>query len=442
VLFVAGEPVWGVDTEDEQPDPLEWNWADLLALLARAWPWLALEEQYPFDLTLRDPRGLRDAAEQRWADSSKQVRSREQEQLYRFLRRHDLSEGLGGVILPSVMLMREGQQMWLATENRSERFELGRVLGCLEAIGNGIAQRLRGAEDAQAGSIVAVWEGRQARMQKRRVTIQSGLDARTLEAVQGDRPANEFWEVDEGSLDDTELLAVARSSGGELSLDQKQSVLERVRASTRSDAGELDALSREARGQLANWSTREDFKQGHELAVWLRERLGLATDERAEPHDLLQSWGIPVEELALSKSIEALGVWGPRHGPALFVNPEGLRSASMHGRRATLAHEICHLLVDRERALPMAEVLGGASPSRPERRANAFAAELLLPQSAAARVVQSEDSIRAALDRLCTDFGVGQQLAAWQILNGPAGEKLTPDGYRYVDACARARSFD
>jgi hypothetical protein len=34
--------------------------------------------------------------------------------------------------------------------------------------------------------------------------------------------------------------------------------------------------------------------------------------------------------------------------------------------RFTLAHELCHLLVDRKGSLPVAEVLGGATPNRPE----------------------------------------------------------------------------
>jgi len=42
-----------------------------------------------------------------------------------------------------------------------------------------------------------------------------------------------------------------------------------------------------------------------------------------------------------------------------------------------------HLLVDRKGFLPLVEVFGGYAPKGAERRANAFAAELLLPRSVA-----------------------------------------------------------
>jgi len=67
-------------------------------------------------------------------------------------------------------------------------------------------------------------------------------------------------------------------------------------------------------------------------------------------------------------TLEAIAAWGPRHGPVILLNQaanqqtEQVKPANLYRERSTLAHEICHLLIDRERALPVSEVLGGGAP--------------------------------------------------------------------------------
>ena len=56
-------------------------------------------------------------------------------------------------------------------------------------------------------------------------------------------------------------------------------------------------------------------------------------------------------------------------------------------RRFTLAHELCHLLVDRDKGARLAIVSGPWAPLDVERRANAFAAALLMPEAAVAKAV-------------------------------------------------------
>lgn len=49
--------------------------------------------------------------------------------------------------------------------------------------------------------------------------------------------------------------------------------------------------------------------------------------------------------------------WPWLHGPAILLNQapsqsaEQVKSSTLYRERSTLAHEICHLLIDRERAL-------------------------------------------------------------------------------------------
>jgi len=84
--------------------------------------------------------------------------------------------------------------------------------------------------------------------------------------------------------------------------------------------------------------------------------------------------------------------------------------------RFTLAHEICHLLVDRKGSLPVAEVLGGAAPALSETRAEVFASHLLLPFAAVERQRANSHNLEDCIGRLTTSFGVSRSLAAGQLL--------------------------
>jgi Zn-dependent peptidase ImmA (M78 family) len=69
------------------------------------------------------------------------------------------------------------------------------------------------------------------------------------------------------------------------------------------------------------------------------------------------------------------------------------------------------------------------TPRRPERRANAFAAELLLPGEAAADVVRKKSTPDQALEALKWRYQVSRQVAAWQILNRSSQELSEQDRF-------------
>lgn len=109
-----------------------------------------------------------------------------------------------------------------------------------------------------------------------------------------------------------------------------------------------------------------------------------------------------------------------------MINTNGARSRYPSGRRSTCAHELCHLLVDTAGALPAVEVLGGQVQQDLEQRANAFAAELLLPHAQAGRLLREgldyvhtadarSTEIKKAVDQLTKDYQVSHEIAAWQI---------------------------
>ncbi len=131
-------------------------------------------------------------------------------------------------------------------------------------------------------------------------------------------------------------------------------------------------------------------------------------------------------------TVDAIGCWGPSHGPAVLLNSDRRHALSVGRKRATLAHEICHLLLDRLASLPLIEVLGGRTARHVEQRANAFAAELLLPRHLAGELFLGfgDDHERAAKS-LRARFGVSSALLGWQLRN--ASITLTPEQRHYID---------
>jgi Zn-dependent peptidase ImmA (M78 family) len=130
--------------------------------------------------------------------------------------------------------------------------------------------------------------------------------------------------------------------------------------------------------------------------------------------------------------VDAAAIWGPHHGPAILLNQMPLsRASTPNGRRTALAHEVCHLLIDREGALPVAEVLGGQVVKRIEQRANAFAAEWLLPRAAAADCLRASEDIIACGKALEKRYVVSRELVCHQIANSDLGPTLsTQDRFR------------
>lgn len=186
---------------------------------------------------------------------------------------------------------------------------------------------------------------------------------------------------------------------------------------------ELDQLSEAAIAVLQAAANEPPYEQGYLLATWLRAEPGAVhANGKIDPSALLRRWGVPVVEVALDlASLDAIGCWGSQHGPGVVINADGAHANSKAGRRATLAHEVAHLLVDRTGSLPLAEVLGGRTALHVEQRARAFAAELLLPRAVAvSEFLDSDSDYELVLRRVMKNFGVSSEVIAWQVRNSRA----------------------
>lgn len=126
----------------------------------------------------------------------------------------------------------------------------------------------------------------------------------------------------------------------------------------------------------------EPWEQGCKLACIFHELNGTEFEQckSVEIEEIIDSLGIFVGDLDLSDAgIKGVSIAGLSFRPAIFLNPKNDFNNGHAGRRFSLAHELCHHLVDAEIGRPLALASGPWTPRSVEQRANAFAAEILIP---------------------------------------------------------------
>ena len=124
------------------------------------------------------------------------------------------------------------------------------------------------------------------------------------------------------------------------------------------------------------------WDQGYRLAEELCDSMDdVAGGETFVDIDKLVTWlGVQVVNLDLTdETIRGVAIAGPRYRPGIACNRRNHFNDHSFGRRFTLAHELCHLLFDRHAGQRLAVASGPWAPIAIERRANAFAAMLLMP---------------------------------------------------------------
>ena len=419
---VAGEPVWYVESDEGTVEPVLWTWADLLEFLGKKWLWLNLEETYPFPVFPLHPGHLRQEMERRWESASEEMEDVEGEALFAFENRHDLARGVKGLFLPSIFLLRQGRAVWVCTAERQILLPFEPVRRALGELGAFLAEFLAAQHHSRAAYAVQCWRNRKSGVDALFWDLRTGLKEESRRKLESSESPDSYWELtSEEDIPDNEILAAARLSAGVASLEDQKEILARIKGAERGDFGRLDGISRRlgGEGRLGNL---KPYAQGYALAGDLTREMDLAGQRPVDMDGLLWSWGVEILEIPLDDCpVDAVAVWGRRHGPLILLNiGRGARPGHLHGRRTTLAHELCHLLVDREGFLPFSEVLGGRTPVYVERRARAFAAEFLLPRAIASEYVRRLDSVASALDRLSEDFQVSREVAALQVRNSHA----------------------
>lgn len=153
---------------------------------------------------------------------------------------------------------------------------------------------------------------------------------------------------------------------------------------------------------------RSPALEGYALAEDLLEETGLELGAGSvNVRSLLADLEIHIVEKALeTDSVRGVSLAGRGMTPTILVNTTSVFNRLEEGRRFTLAHELCHILYDRGQAKRIGISSGPWAPAAVERRANAFAAMLLMPRSrviaAFATSYDDPDAIRSAASVLQT----------------------------------------
>lgn len=449
-VFVGDVLVWG-DAHSGNVHGIPWTWIDLVEHLAKIWVALTVEECDPLGLDV-DPAWLWKAARKRWAGMNDPIRiDEEQRALRRFDHDHDLANAMGGADPPSLFLLRQGDTLLIASGRKVMRRPYAEIMNGLETLGNDIAKRIGTLDDERARLARSRWESRSKVEEDRFLVLATSLERESIRAIEARTSLGDPWGLNilasaglvaqhvlsHQHTSSTPQLCAARMMGATAPAEVVAHVLEWIEASVSRDAPALDAFASHAAREVGpiSGTERPAWAQGQRVAQWLRTIPGVVDRQgRAHPEGLLERFGVCIHERDLGwDSIDAVAVWSAKHGPAILVNTGGRHAQGDEGRRATLAHEICHLLVDRHETLPLAEVLGGRAPRSTEARASAFAAELLLPRAIAGDALSTAKSkveAQKAARKLVGQYGASRQIVAWQAVR--SSEHIRPPVLQYL----------
>jgi hypothetical protein len=430
-ISINGEPVWPV--VGLRDASVEVALDDLLSYLAEFWKPLLLRQVYPNDFHPYLPSQIRAYATQRWNGLPSEIAEREEEAVLAFEDTHDLSRAFAGIFdLPAFWLMRAGDQFQCETQDRVWWLPLMDVVAALTKLGDDVALSLSEIDEKWT-PLVSAWHRRGEGNRVKLLALSLGIDVITSEALVADKTLKVPLDFTDAVNDNDELRIAARLAGA-LPLEQVRQVLGIARQFAKLDTPLLADMAAVCSTEIAErWISHPPYVQGEVAARKVREKLGLKADDRIDVVGKLHFLGIAVRAEAIEpETLDGIAVWGPNHGPGVFLNLSSIRVSngeiddwrSDPALRVTLAHELCHLLLDGSHATSAVDVLKSRMPIRVEQRAKSFAGELLLPGRTAARWWQDlrgpthREGLREVLLLLEKAFCVPRAVSAWKLDHG------------------------
>ncbi len=379
------------------------------------------------------------------ARNNKTEFTREQKRSLRsFCLRHDLAEAAPGIVLPSLFILRLGNLLLFSSAKKQVLIPVGEGYEILSRVGDIIYRWMLPYADEATQPLLDAWMKRDQDARDiiaRKEHLLARMDRESFDKLssQISHPWNNSWNGP--VMRESAIFAAARMSAGFVSVAQQADILKAIKACPVADTTLIDRLSRHL-GSSGLLSAEFDdgqtaYSQGYALAQTLRDCLHNDNSQSAsvvDPEKLLSECGVRIQEKEWPESsLDALSCWSRDHGPLILLNVAGgKRCSHEYGRRFTLGHELCHLLVDRGHAMDLVDVLGGGMPGFIERRANAFAAELLLPQELASMEFRnSTEECSVLLLRLRDKYRIPRKTAASQIFNSSAKSIMTREQYAF-----------
>lgn len=441
-LSILGTPYWFSNNESD-PQSIEWTWIDLLEYVAENWTSLIFEQSYPYPW-LKDvshPGNIWEVAEKRWAKLGEDIAEEEEGILLKFERRHNLAYAWKGLSLPSIIFFRNGGVCWICADGRIPiRASFEECRASLLEVCEKIATSFEDSENPRVAGAIKRWHNRVSAAKENFFRVATGFSSQMIEAVQGDADSFDFWCVASndaqwaaGLVNEGPLLAAARMTAGLGDITLTKRLLAKIREIPCGELQKLNEISLKACRYLQGKESDFAFHNGYVVAEFVREELRKDRPKRFEISEVLGAFGIKVHNINLeTEKIDAIAVWGSRK-PSVILNSSRGHAEISERTRMTLAHEFAHLLLDRKGGLPFCEVLGGEVDDFIERRANAFAAELLLPRAIVEKShTLYKGGIGGFVSALKHDYGVSKSVACAQIFNSRVFENLEHSEQEYV----------
>ena len=444
MLLLNHKPYWFSGTENA-PQAVEWTWVDLLEHLASVWGALMAEQTYPF-AWLKDathPEQCWAVAERRWAGQGEATANLEEPVLLAFERRHNLAAAWKGIGLPALTWLRVGKTVWLYPESGEPiRASFDECRKALLALGNQLESACQYSSNPRVAAAVNAWRNKGEVLEKNFLELVTGFTSEQLKQLQKGQSAEEYWDIpahvdwDAGEVPDRELLAAARMTSGILDVSVFNQVAKQIRKLKKSTSFELEKWTSQTLEYVARRQASFSFESGYHAAEFIKDKLPAARMKYVDIQALLQKLNITLVEMDMvSDKLDAIAVWGGR-GPCIILNTSRAYADDQNRTRMTLAHELCHLLLDRQGGLPFCEVLGGKTDGFIEQRAYAFAAELLLPRALVAQELKElklwRGTHREFIQALSQKYAVSKTVVCAQLKDSTVFDQIDRPTQDYV----------
>ncbi len=420
-------------------DALHWPAVNLARWFLSAWNGLWERAGWPLGVPLLDAREACLRLDAHLAQNDDPLDDSVLDRRDAFVQSHAWLSGAAGGVMPDLYLLREGQTVhvvWVESSEESPvrfhcpqdraRLPVSVFLDVIEDFMHWCRDATAGVDPGFGREIEAWHSGIRGPRAARSLlwgfvqpwgASQNGASIEQIEPLL-ELPAG--WDS-EGQRFDPAQVPVAvmfRAVSPVLNRQDVVRLIDRLRSNS---ANPLACTKlEEFQSKLSFSSIELPHKQGYSLAERVRRQLG-NDDQYLDVEVLVKSFGVEVsDDDLLDASIDAATIWDEQHGPVIVVNRVSKHQAQW-ARRMTVAHELCHLLVDRNRSARLMIASTPWAPPEMERRANAFAAELLLPRAGIlkelATEIRSGSITDSARTRLMDRFGVGETVCGHQLQN-------------------------
>ena len=384
-LFVRGRCLTRNTGPDGAPrDEVRWYLAPLLNWLATSWTPLFHEQRPP--PILGDHENLIVAFEQGerlLIEDERPSASEQRAAMQAWRGRHALWSGAAGGVFPNIWFRRQSDLMEVS-------FDPGTTVGAPSGLE---FQFNRGAILVDVAAVAAAldqfldWSAPRARSPFRhRPEIADGLMA--VEWLVGPKLANLLRRRDMVSRPAEHGILYPLSPAVAMFGTLTPQTSER-------DAEELLAAVEDARSNNAETSSlaslveyrappiREAaWEEGYDVALNVLDRSTLTASRLSYVNvdAILRNLGVRVKQIQVEDgSLRGIAIAGEGFSPTILVNLGARWNQSNEGFRFTLAHELAHILLDRGAARRITHASTPWAPESLEKRANAFAAMLLMP---------------------------------------------------------------